>query len=196
MPDGDRNLIVRSTVDMNIAKAADEEGGPRLTLLTAPERSEAWPTDLLPPADPGPSADSSAEPGSAPAPGDGEAGDGEAGDGGAMPFDGVALPAQIPDRFALGPITVFLGELAVDSARVRYVDPAADLVLAADIERIRASPAGGGLDLTLDAGGIRATMRALDESLTDVHLSAALRGSMITIEPLRARWRGEAIAIS
>ena len=75
-----------------VAKAADEEGGPRLTLLTAPERSEAWPTDLLPPADPGPSADSSAEPGSAPAPGDGEAGDGEAGDGGAMPFDGVALP--------------------------------------------------------------------------------------------------------
>ena len=59
--------------------------------------------------------------------------------------DGVALPAQIPDRFALGPITVFLGELAVDSARVRYVDPAADLVLAADIERIRASPAGGEL---------------------------------------------------
>ena len=33
-----------------IAQAADEEGGPRLSLVPATDRKEVWPTDLLPPA--------------------------------------------------------------------------------------------------------------------------------------------------
>ena len=33
-----------------VAEAADEEGGPRLSLIPAPEQGDAWPTDLLPPA--------------------------------------------------------------------------------------------------------------------------------------------------
>jgi hypothetical protein len=64
-----------------LVEAADEEGGPRLSLVPATERNEVWPTDLLPPA---------SEPG-------GEAGD-EAGDEApaeppvaAIPFDGVPL---------------------------------------------------------------------------------------------------------
>jgi len=32
-----------------VAEAADEEGGPRLSLVPAPEQGDAWPTDLLPP---------------------------------------------------------------------------------------------------------------------------------------------------
>lgn len=32
-----------------IAEAADEAGGPRLSLVPLPEQNEAWPTDLLPP---------------------------------------------------------------------------------------------------------------------------------------------------
>lgn len=43
-----------------VAEAADEEGGPRLTLVPVPEQNIAWPTDLLPPApvphDPSPDA--------------------------------------------------------------------------------------------------------------------------------------------
>ena len=35
-----------------IARAADEEGGPRLSLVPAAERGEVWPTDLLPPIPP------------------------------------------------------------------------------------------------------------------------------------------------
>ena len=35
-----------------VAKAADEEGGPSLSLVPATERNEVWPTDLLPPAVP------------------------------------------------------------------------------------------------------------------------------------------------
>jgi len=53
-----------------VAKAADEEGGPSLSLVPRTEREEVWPTDLLPPAEP-----DSAEPPVA-----------------AMPFDGVELP--------------------------------------------------------------------------------------------------------
>lgn len=62
-----------------VDEAADEEGGPRLTLVPAVRREEVWPTDLLPPAPPAadaaaPEADASTEPPVA-----------------AMPFDGVAL---------------------------------------------------------------------------------------------------------
>jgi hypothetical protein len=53
-----------------VAEAADEEGGPRLSLVPLPDRREVWPTDLLPPAGDAPD-------GAAPAP--------------AEPFDGVAL---------------------------------------------------------------------------------------------------------
>ena len=34
-----------------VAEAADEVGGPRLSLVPLPEQNEAWPTDLLAPAD-------------------------------------------------------------------------------------------------------------------------------------------------
>jgi len=63
-----------------IAEAADESGGPSLSLVPATERNEVWPTDLLPPA--------AAEPA-----GDGADGaDGEAEPPiAAMPFDGVEL---------------------------------------------------------------------------------------------------------
>lgn len=53
-----------------VAKAADEEGGPSLSLVPKPERGEVWPTDLLPPAEPDPDAEPVA----------------------ALPFDGVELP--------------------------------------------------------------------------------------------------------
>lgn len=33
-----------------VARSADEEGGPRLSLVPVPEQNVAWPTDLLPPA--------------------------------------------------------------------------------------------------------------------------------------------------
>ncbi len=34
----------------DVAEAADEVGGPRLSLVTLPEQDKGWPTDLLPPA--------------------------------------------------------------------------------------------------------------------------------------------------
>lgn len=64
-----------------IAEAADEEGGPRLSLVPATERHEVWPTDLLPPAaDPASHADAAAA---------GEAAPEQP--VAAMPFDGVEL---------------------------------------------------------------------------------------------------------
>src|SRR5688572_29860916 len=110
--------------------------------------------------------------------------------------EGFVLPAQIPDRLTLGPVTVLIGQVAVDRARVRYVDRAAALTLAADVARIRARPAGGGLDVALDVDGIRATTPTLDESLTAVQLAAELRGQTLTIERLRARWRDEVIGVT
>lgn len=58
-----------------VGEAADEEGGPRLSLVPATERNEVWPTDLLAPSDAGSGAgpETPMEPLAA------------------MPFDGVAL---------------------------------------------------------------------------------------------------------
>jgi hypothetical protein len=56
-----------------IAQAADEEGGPRLSLVPATERQEVWPADLLPPANPSPDDGTDAPPLAA------------------TPFDGVEL---------------------------------------------------------------------------------------------------------
>lgn len=58
--------------DEAIAAAADEEGGPRLSLVVAPDRPSPYPTDLLPPT--AAESASDAEPVTA------------------EPFDGVALP--------------------------------------------------------------------------------------------------------
>lgn len=62
----------------DVAKAADEEGGPSLSLVPVVKRDEVWPTDLLPPAAPQP--DASAP--EAPLPSE---------PGAATPFDGVPL---------------------------------------------------------------------------------------------------------
>jgi len=59
-----------------VAKAADETGGPSLSLVPAPEQNLAWPTDLLPPA--------------AAEDGDDDASSGDSSIA-ATPFDGVAL---------------------------------------------------------------------------------------------------------
>ena len=63
-----------------VATAADEEGGPRLSLVPASDRGEPWPTDLLPPAASETPPDAAADAG---APGEPPVE--------AMPFDGVAL---------------------------------------------------------------------------------------------------------
>ena len=59
-----------------VGQAADEEGGPSLSLVPPAERGEVWPTDLLPPAaaEPPQDAEAPAEPPPA-----------------ATPFDGIAL---------------------------------------------------------------------------------------------------------
>ncbi|MGZ2412050.1 hypothetical protein ACUXST_001471 [Sphingomonas sp. F9_3S_D5_B_2] len=59
-----------------VAAAADEEGGPRLSLVPLPEQNIAWPTDLLPPAVPAAEVATDADSGTAIPP---------------MPFDGVEL---------------------------------------------------------------------------------------------------------
>jgi hypothetical protein len=61
-----------------VATAADEEGGPSLSLVPATERGEVWPTDLLPPAAPEPSTE-------------GESGTEAPAPVAAIPFDGVEL---------------------------------------------------------------------------------------------------------
>jgi len=60
-----------------VGQAADEEGGPSLSLVPATERNEVWPTDLLAPASESPADDAAEAPDTPPLP--------------ATPFDGVPL---------------------------------------------------------------------------------------------------------
>lgn len=57
-----------------VAESADEEGGPRLSLVPVPEQNKAWPTDLLPPAETG-----------------GDGGETDELPVASMPFDGIPL---------------------------------------------------------------------------------------------------------
>jgi hypothetical protein len=50
-PEEDDNLEAERRKSQAVCKAADEEGGPRLTLVPPDKRGEVWPTDLLPASD-------------------------------------------------------------------------------------------------------------------------------------------------
>jgi hypothetical protein len=50
-PEEDDNLEAERRKSQAVCKAADEEGGPRLTLVAPDKRGEVWPTDLLPASD-------------------------------------------------------------------------------------------------------------------------------------------------
>lgn len=69
-----------------VAETADEGGGPRLSLVPAPQQNDAWPTDLLPAIPPG-----SGEWDRSPEQENGGGGEPATS---AMPFDGVALPSS------------------------------------------------------------------------------------------------------
>lgn len=60
-----------------VADSAEEEGGPRLSLVPVPDQQDAWPTDLLAPAAAAAPASDETAPGEPPVP--------------ATPFDGVPL---------------------------------------------------------------------------------------------------------
>ena len=109
-----------------IATAADEEGGPRLSLVPPTDRERPWPTDLLPPA--ADATPTSPELDAAPIP--------------AEPFDGVALTDSRKRMagWSAERQRVFLGALA-ETGSVHLASAAARLT-ARSAHRLRArSPA-------------------------------------------------------
>lgn len=88
------------TKEEKIAEAADEVGGPRLSLVPLPEQNIAWPTDLLPPSAEPDTGDCShakagvqSEQGKASAPASAGALEGEP-PAAATPFDGIPLESS------------------------------------------------------------------------------------------------------
>jgi hypothetical protein len=78
-----------------VSEAADEVGGPRLSLVPLPEQNEAWPTDLLPPNPPpaclGEGAEARSLSGGEASTGSEAGGGAEAAPAAATPFDGIPL---------------------------------------------------------------------------------------------------------
>jgi hypothetical protein len=79
-----------------VAEAADEVGGPRLSLVPLPEQNIAWPTDLLPPNSPpnGEGAEAQGLSGGEASTGSEDGGGGDAAPIEAMPFDGIPLESS------------------------------------------------------------------------------------------------------
>ena len=106
-----------------------------------------------------------------------------------------ALPASVPDRFVVGPLTVRVDALEVQEGEVSYEDPARGVALAIARLDARAAPAGGGLDLRLQAGRLALTQAAASYELADVSATAALRQDRVRLEQAGASFAGERIEL-
>ncbi len=109
--------------------------------------------------------------------------------------DAGGLPV-IPDRFAVGPVTIRLGLLAVEAAAVTYTDDARGLVLDAAGVDVHATPAEGGLDGRLRAARLTLTHADVAYAVEDVDVGAALRPDRVGLDHARARFAGERIELS
>ena len=107
----------------------------------------------------------------------------------------VEMPASVPDRFVVGPVTVRVGAVEVRGAEVAYADPARGVTLAAARLDAQAVPAEGGLDLRLRAGRIELTRAALVHGLDDVSVTAGLRPDRLRLEQARASFAGERLEL-
>lgn len=75
----------------------------------------------------------------------------------------------------MGPVTVRVSAVEVEGGDVSYADPARGVALAVAKVDVRATPAGGGLDVRLQAGRLWLTRAAAAYELDDLAATAALR---------------------
>jgi hypothetical protein len=130
-----------------IAEAADEVGGPRLSLVPIPDQNAAWPTDLLPPAEPDPDS-APIEP---------------------MPFDGIPLESSRKRLagWSAERQTLFLTVLA-ETGQVHLAAAAARLsVRSAQALRVRSPAFNAGWRMAEQLGAGRLAPIAFDRAIND-----------------------------
>jgi autotransporter translocation and assembly factor TamB len=107
-----------------------------------------------------------------------------------------ALPPVIPDRFAIGPLTVAVNGIHVRRGQLslRHADGVHGLA-AANVD-IRATPSEGGVKAMLSTDSLALSAEDIRETLSALTGSVRLRGDELHIERLDARWRDEAVSVS
>ncbi len=108
----------------------------------------------------------------------------------------VALPAWIPVSVDLGPLTVRIGEVALERARIEYRDPRAGHAVTVEGLSATAAPVEGGLDASASAVEVRARGADVDATITGVSASGRLRGDRLALARLQFTWRGQEIRAS
>jgi autotransporter translocation and assembly factor TamB len=108
----------------------------------------------------------------------------------------LEIPAEVPDRVALGPVTARLATAALEGATVSYTDPAGAISIGIDALDVRVSPAGGGLDLGASAARVRLGVGERGGELEAVAAAARLRGGRLHVDRAAARWAGERLTVS
>jgi autotransporter translocation and assembly factor TamB len=106
------------------------------------------------------------------------------GEGGPIPW-----PEAIPERLALGPVTAVLGGLAVERARIAYRSPADGRHVLVEDLAARASLSGGGLEASLTAARVTATVGGRAELIESAELRARLSGQHLSVTEARGRWQ-------
>lgn len=111
--------------------------------------------------------------------------------------EGAAGPPSLalPERLALGPITVRPSTVAVRRADISYRDPSHDLALAVTALEGRVSPTAGGVDVRLRAARVTVTAGAAPIVLDDVSAAATLGPDRIRITRAGGRFAGEPIEV-
>ncbi|HEX6209795.1 MAG TPA: translocation/assembly module TamB domain-containing protein [Methylomirabilota bacterium] len=107
----------------------------------------------------------------------------------------MEMPASVPDRFVVGPVSVRVGAVEVQEGEVSYADPARAVTLAVASLDARAAPAAGGLDVRLRAERVRLAHAALVSELDDVTVTAALHPDRLHLEQAGARFAGERLEL-
>jgi autotransporter translocation and assembly factor TamB len=106
------------------------------------------------------------------------------------------LPAAIPDRLAVGPLQIAVGGVEIRRGTVSVRVPAAGRTIAITGLTATARPSGGGVHVTLGAATAALAAPAIDEIVEALSAKLRLHGDRLTIETLRARWRGDPVAIA
>jgi translocation and assembly module TamB len=107
----------------------------------------------------------------------------------------MQVPAGVPDRFVVGPVTVRVGAVEVQGAEVSYAAPARAVTLAVANLDARATPAAGGLDVSLHAARVGLTRAGLVYELDDVTARAALSPERLRLERAQATFGGERLEL-
>ncbi len=101
---------------------------------------------------------------------------------------GAMQPLALPERIAVGPLTVFVKAIALDKLDLDYQEPPTGRRVVIEGATITLRPVERALDIVGEAARIRIAAPGLDEVLDAVEASGRLAPDRLLVRSARARW--------